>query len=73
MPDCVIKIINNRGKLQKTAGFKNKLEFWDRMKNKYDWENEDLDVSDGNFEFEPANAYSRIPTEISGVLMEYDL
>ena len=33
MPECVIKIINNRGKLQKTAGFKNKLEFWDCMKN----------------------------------------
>ena len=73
MPDRVMNIINDRGKSQKNAGFRNKLEFLDLMKNKYDWENEDLDVSDGNVEFEPANAYSRIPTEIPGVLMEYDL
>ena len=36
IPERVIKIINNWGKSQNTAGFKNKLEFWDRMKNKYD-------------------------------------
>ena len=47
IPEHLIKVITYWGKLQKTAGFKNKLEFWDRMKNKYDWENEDLDVSDG--------------------------
>ena len=47
IPERVIKIINDWVKLQKTAGFKNKLEFWGRMKNKYDWDNEDLDVSDG--------------------------
>ena len=29
MPDSVIKIINNWGKSQKNADFKNKLEFWD--------------------------------------------
>ena len=46
MPERVIKVINNWGKSQKTAGFKNKLELWDHMKNKYDWKNEDLDVSD---------------------------
>ena len=50
MPERVIKVINDWGKSQKTAGFKNKLELWDHMKNKYDWKNEDLDVSDGKVE-----------------------
>ena len=59
--------------MQNNAGFKNKLELWDRTKNKYDWENEDLDVSDGKVEVEPVNAYPHIPAEIPGVLMEYNL
>ena len=32
MPEHVINIIRDRGKSQKNAGFKNKLEFWYRMK-----------------------------------------
>ena len=35
MPDSVIKIINDWGKSQKNADFKNKLEFCDRLKQKY--------------------------------------
>ena len=31
------------GKSQTITDFKNKLEFWDRLKQKHDWENEDLD------------------------------
>ena len=50
MPERVIKIINNWGKLQNNAGSKNKMEFWDHMKNNYYWENVDLDVSDGKVE-----------------------
>ena len=73
MPERTIKIINDWGKSQKTAGFKNKLEFWYNMKNKYDWENEDLDVSDGKVEVKPVNAYPPIYAEIPGVLIEYDL
>ena len=73
MPDPVISSINDWGKSQKNAGFKNKLELWDRMKNKYDWENEDLDVSDGKFEVEAVNTYPHIYAEIPGVLMESDL
>ena len=60
MSERVIKVINDWGKSQKTAGFKNKLEFWYNMKNKYDWENEDLDVSDGKVEVKPVNAYPPI-------------
>ena len=43
--------------------------FWDRMKNQYDWDNEDLDVSDGKVEVEPVNVYLHIPAEIPGVIM----
>ena len=73
MSERVINIINNWGMSQKNAGFKNKLEFWDHMKNKYDLWNEDLDVYDGKVEVEPMNVYPQIPVEIPGVLMESDL
>ena len=46
IPKRFIKVINDWQNSQNTAGFKNNLEFWNRMKNKYDWEKEDLDVSD---------------------------
>ena len=58
MPDSVIHVINNWGKSQKNTDFKNKLEFWDRLKNKYDWENEDLDLGNGKVEEELV----RLPT-----------
>ena len=69
----VIRIINSWGKSQKNAGFKNKLEIWDCMKNKYDWDNKDLYVYDGKVEVEPINEYPHIPVDISGVPIEYDL
>ena len=34
MPDSIIKIINDWGKSQKNADFRNKLEFWDHLKQK---------------------------------------
>ena len=68
-PERAIRIMNNYGKSQKNAGCNNKLELWDCMKNKYNWENEDLDVSDGNVEVAPLNKYPHIPAEIPGVLM----
>ena len=43
------------------------------MKNKYDWENEELDLSDGKVEVKPVNAYPHIPAEIPGAIMKYDL
>ena len=55
MPDRVIKVINDWGKSQKNGDFKNKLEFWDRLKQKFDWKNEDLDVSNGKVEVEPVS------------------
>ena len=47
MPTVIIQVINNWGKSQKNADFKNKLELWDRLKQKYNWDNDDLDVTEG--------------------------
>ena len=52
MPDSVIQVINDWGKARKNTDFKNKLEFWDRLKQKHDWENEDLDLGNGKVEEE---------------------
>ena len=52
MPTSIIQVINNRGKSQNNADFKKKLEFWDRLKQKYDWENYDLDVTEGKVDSE---------------------
>ena len=46
MPTSIIQVIINWGKSQKNTYFKNKLEFWDRLKQKYDWENDDLYVTE---------------------------
>ena len=69
MPDSVIQVINDWGKSQKNTDFRNKLEFWDRLKNKYDWENEDLDLEDGKVEEELVSPFTHIPAEIPGVRM----
>ena len=64
MPEHFIKVIIDWVKSQKTAGFKKNLEIWDRMKNKYDWENEDLGVCDGKVEIKLVNVYPHILAEI---------
>ena len=64
-----IQVINNWGKSQKNADFKKKLEFWDRLKQKYDWENEDLDLGDSKVEEELVSPFTHIPAEIPGVRM----
>ena len=64
MPDWIIKVINDWGKLQKNANFKKRLEFWDRLNQKYDWENEEFKVSEGKVEVEPEEVCPHIPAEI---------
>ena len=66
MPDRIIKVINDWGKSQKNANFKNRLEFWDCLKQKYNWDNDDLDVSGGKVEVAPEEVYPHIPAEIPG-------
>ena len=43
MPDRVLKLVNIWGKNSKNKAHKNKLEFLDRMGEKFDWDNKDLD------------------------------
>ena len=70
MPESVIRVVNEWGELQKNANFKNKCEFWDQMKQTYDWGNDDLDVGDGKLEEEHINKFTNIPAEILGVWIE---
>ena len=70
MPESIIQVITNWGKSQKNADFKNKLELWDCLKQNYDWENDDLDVTEGEVDSERVSQHMHIPAEISGVRME---
>ena len=45
------------------------MEFWDWLNQKYDWENEDLDLGDGKVEEELVSRFTHIPAEIPGVCM----
>ena len=45
------------------------MEFWDQLKQKYDWENEGLDFGDGKVEEELVSQFTHIPAEILGVHM----
>ena len=70
MLTSIIQVINNWGKSQKNADFKNKLELWDRLKQKCDWENDDLDITKGKIDSERVSQHMHIPAEIPGVRME---
>ena len=70
MPISIIQVINNWGKSQKNAYFKNNLEFWEGLKQKYDWENDDLDVTEGKVDSECVSQHMHIPAEIPVVRME---
>ena len=45
------------------------MEFWDQLKQKYDWENEDLNLGNGKVEEELVSQLTHIPAEISEVRM----
>ena len=45
------------------------MELGDRLKQKYDWENEDLDLGNGKVEEELVSQFTHIPAEIPGVRM----
>ena len=46
------------------------MEFWDRLKQKHDWENYDLDVTEGKVDSECVSQNMHIPAEIPVVRME---
>ena len=45
------------------------MEFWDRLKQKYSWDNDDLDLDEGKVEEELVSKFTHIPAEIPGVRM----
>ena len=57
----LIRVINEWGKSQKNADFKDKFEFWDHMQRKYYWQNEVLDIGDGKLEPEHISKFTDIP------------
>ena len=70
MPTSIIQVINNWVESQKNADFKNNFEFWDRLKQKYEWKNDDLDVTEVKFDSERVSQHMHIPSETPGVRME---
>ena len=58
------------GKSQKNAHFKNKLELWDRLKQKYDWDKDDLDVTEVKVVSDRVSQHMQIPDEVPGVRVE---
>ena len=70
MPESVICVVSEWGEIPKNPAFKNKFESWDCLKQKYDWENDDLDMGDGKLEEEHVSEFTNIPAEIPGVHME---
>ena len=70
MTTSIIQVINNWVKSHKNADFNNKLGFWDPLKQKYDLENDDLDVTEVKVDSERVSQHMHIPAEIPGVHME---
>ena len=46
------------------------MEIWDCLKQKYDWKNDDVNVTEGKVDSEHVSQHMQIPAEISGVRME---
>ena len=72
IPDRILKLINKWGRSSRSKQFGNTLEFRDRNKAKYDWDNEEIEEQ-ANL-VEPANtgAHPGILAEIPGVELETD-
>ena len=69
MPDDVTKTVNRWGQGQKAITFGNKLEFLNRAKKHFDWENEELDLDDL---MDEKKVHPSMPAEIPGVSLESD-
>ena len=63
MPDMVMGLVNEWGKISHKEERKNHLEFLDWNKQKLDWENDDLDDTAELVE----NTHPEIPEQIPGI------
>ena len=73
IPDRILKLANRWGKTSRSEQYGNKLEFLNRHKAKYDWDNEDIEECEGLIEPQPSStAHPGILAEIPGVELEAD-
>ena len=71
-PDRIIRLANSWGKQSRSKQFGNKLEFLDRNKVRYDWDNEEIEEEEALVEPPRTAAHPGILAEIPGVVMESD-
>jgi hypothetical protein len=69
MPERVIKRVIKMGKKSRQSRSADTLEFLNRHKEKYDWDNEELEIEEGLVEDEP---HPDLLAEIPGVILESD-
>jgi len=72
IPDRIIKLVNLWGKTSRSKQFGNTLEFRDRNKVKYDWDNEEIMESKALVEPPRTVAHAGTLAEIPGVELESD-
>ena len=73
IPDRILKLVNRWGKTSRSEQYGNKLEFLNRHRAKYDWDNEDIAEIEGIIEPQPSStAHPGILAEIPGVELEAD-
>ena len=71
MPARILKLVNKWGKSSRSTQYGDKLAFLNRQKEKYDWDNEELEDA-GLIEDTGEVAHAEIPAEIPGVELESD-
>jgi hypothetical protein len=71
MPDRVIKRVISLGKKAKQTRTKQRVQFLNRNKEKFDWDNDELDLSPDLVDPTPHET-DVLPAELPGVLLESD-
>ena len=71
MPVQILKLVNKWGKSSRSTQYGDKLAFLNRQKEKYDWDNGELEYT-GLIEDTGKVAHAEIPAEIPGVELESD-
>ena len=69
MPDSILKLVNCQGKSSRSQQYGTKLEFLDRNKAKFDWDNGDLEEDEGLVESYRVT-HPGIIAEIPGMAIE---
>ena len=73
MPERILKLAKKWGKSSRSQQYGNKLEFLDRKKARFDWDNEDIEEDEGLVEPDPnLTTHPGILAEIPGVMTESD-